>query len=72
VVYAKNIIGGEVWKIDAKDYQKQLDHLDRWCWDNCKDTGYPADVPPWLAVWLLIAADQTLHLVCNFLAIKFL
>lgn len=32
-------------------------------------TGYPADVPPWLAVWLLIIADNTLHILCNGLAI---
>jgi hypothetical protein len=29
------------------------------------DTGYREDLPPWLAVWLLIIADNTLHLVCN-------
>lgn len=28
-------------------------------------TGYPEDVPPWLAVWLYIIADNTLHLICN-------
>jgi hypothetical protein len=28
-------------------------------------TGYPDDTPPWLAVWLLIIADNTLHLLCN-------
>lgn len=28
-------------------------------------TGYPEDTPPWLAVWLLIIADNTLHLLCN-------
>jgi hypothetical protein len=32
-------------------------------------TGYPEDVPVWLAVWLLIIADNTLHLLCNGLAI---
>jgi hypothetical protein len=26
-------------------------------------TGYPEETPPWLAVWLLIAADNTLHLL---------
>lgn len=36
------------------------------------DTGYPADTPPWLAVWLLIIADNTLHLVCNGIALKWL
>ena len=31
-------------------------------------TGYRDDVPPWLSVWLLIIADNTLHLFCNGLA----
>ena len=34
-------------------------------------TGYPADMPPWMAVWLLIIADNTLHIVINGLAIHF-
>jgi hypothetical protein len=32
-------------------------------------TGYQPTVEPWLAVWLLIAADNTLHLVVNRLAL---
>jgi hypothetical protein len=32
-------------------------------------TGYPDDVPPWLSVWLLIIADNTLHLICNGVAL---
>lgn len=32
-------------------------------------TGYPDDVPPWLAVWLLIIADNTLHILINGAAI---
>lgn len=35
-------------------------------------TGYPVDTPPWLAVWLLIIADNTLHLICNGVALKWL
>lgn len=34
-------------------------------------TGYPEDVPPWLSVWLLIIADNTLHILCNGIAISF-
>ncbi len=41
-------------------------------WENCKGTGYPADSPPWLAVWLLIAADNTFHLIINYAAIRWL
>lgn len=32
-------------------------------------TGYRDDVPPWLAVWLLIIADNTIHLICNGIAL---
>jgi hypothetical protein len=28
-------------------------------------TGYPADTPPWLAVWLLILADNICHCLIN-------
>jgi hypothetical protein len=34
-------------------------------------TGYHKDKPPWMAVWLLIIADNTLHLLCNGLALAF-
>lgn len=32
-------------------------------------TGYQDDVPPWLSVWLLIWADNTLHILINGMAI---
>ncbi len=32
-------------------------------------TGYPEATPPWLAVWLLIAADNTIHLLINVAAL---
>jgi hypothetical protein len=32
-------------------------------------TGYPVSAPPWLAVWLTIIADNTLHILCNGFAI---
>jgi hypothetical protein len=36
---------------------------------DLKTTGYPANTPPWLAVWLMIIADNTLHLLINTAAI---
>lgn len=39
-------------------------------WEDCKGTGYPSDVPAWLSVWLLIAADNVMHLVINYSAIR--
>jgi len=41
-------------------------------WEDCKVTGYPSDKPVWLTVWLLIIADNTLHLIINYSAIKWL
>lgn len=41
-------------------------------WADCAATGYHKDVPPWLAVWLLIICDNTLHLICNGIAIHYL
>lgn len=41
-------------------------------WADCSATGYPASAPPWLAVWLLIIADNTLHLCINYAAIRWL
>ena len=41
-------------------------------WTDCSGTGYHKDDPAWLAVWLLIVADNTLHLVINYVAIRFL
>lgn len=37
-------------------------------WEDCVGTGYHKDRPAWLAVWLLIIGDNTLHLLCNGLA----
>jgi len=41
-------------------------------WAECSGTGYHKDRPPWLAVWLLIIADNTLHLLCNGAALRWL
>lgn len=38
-------------------------------WDNCKSTGYHNRRPPWLSVWLLIIADNAIHISINTLAI---
>ena len=47
-------------------------HLRNYPWAECVGTGYHKDQPPWLAVWLLIIADNTLHLICNAAALKWL
>lgn len=39
-------------------------------WSECSATGYSPDRPAWLAVWLLIIADNVMHVVINGLAIQ--
>jgi len=41
-------------------------------WPNCSATGYHKDRPPWLAVWLLIIADNVMHVLINGLALRYL
>lgn len=41
-------------------------------WLPVTATGYQADVPAWLSVWLLIIADNTIHIICNGLALRLL
>jgi len=38
-------------------------------WRKCSKTGYPDDKPAWMAVWLLIITDNTMHLLLNGVAL---
>lgn len=40
-------------------------------WADCKGTGYPSQTQPWLAVWLMIIADNTIHLTINYIALRY-
>jgi hypothetical protein len=41
-------------------------------WTECAATGYPSDRPAWLTVWLLIIADNILHIAINGACLKYL
>lgn len=41
-------------------------------WSECVATGYPQDQPVWLTTWLMVIADNTLHLTINVLAVMWL
>ena len=41
-------------------------------WRECTGTGYHKDRPAWMAVWLMIIADNTAHLACNYVALAYL
>lgn len=41
-------------------------------WTECRATGYSPETPAWLAVWLLIIADNIMHVFINGLALRYL
>jgi len=41
-------------------------------WAECWSTGSPNDRPAWLSVWLMILADNTIHLLINGAALRWL
>jgi hypothetical protein len=41
-------------------------------WADCAATGYPSDRPAWLSVWLLIIADNIMHVLINGFALMYL
>lgn len=41
-------------------------------WAECTATGYPPDRPVWLTTWLLIIADNTIHIAINSAALVWL
>lgn len=43
-----------------------------YAWDDCKATGYHKDRAPWLSTWLMIIADNTIHIIINVLAVMYL
>lgn len=57
VVWAKNLVGPKAY---------------RHPWSECSATGYHESRPAWLAVWLMIIADNTIHLLINAGAVRWL
>lgn len=41
-------------------------------WSECSATGYHQNVPVWLATWLMIIIDNTMHLIINAVALSYL
>lgn len=76
VCYYKNFLAPEceVWQCDARYLSFEDEDLlkEKYRWENCKATGYPSETPQFLAVWLMIITDNTLHLTINYFAINYL
>jgi hypothetical protein len=41
-------------------------------WKDCQATGYNPETPSYMAVWLMIITDNTLHILCNAYALTYL
>lgn len=67
--YALAIIMGTHFLIDRWRLARFVVWLKNGARGPVTATGYSDDVPAWLSVWLLIIADNTIHVICNGLAI---
>ena len=54
VCWAKNFLAPKMW---------------RYSWGACSATGYHENKPSWLAVWLMIIADNAIHIAINGVAL---
>lgn len=76
--YTLAVIGGTHFVLDRWNLARHFIWLknspwpDSPSWQDRTETGFPADTPPWLAGWLLIIVDNTLHIVINGFAIHFI
>lgn len=62
----------QVGKADARTAHYLWPLNDWWApWAECSVTGYHKTRPAWLATWLMIIADNVLHLIVNGLAVQF-
>lgn len=46
--------------------------IEKYKWEHCKVTGYPEELDPFMAVWLMIIADNTMHLAINYCSLRWL
>lgn len=72
VCWFKNFLAPEYTGLT--DCGRATDDVMRWWhpWSECTGTGYHKSREAWLAVWLMIIADNTIHLVMNGLAFAWL
>ena len=62
------IIGGTHAIIDRYRLANWIARIKNW---DFTQTGYPEETPVWLTTWLMIIADNTLHLLINYFVLKF-
>lgn len=64
-ILALLLIGGTHFVVDRWRLARYVVWLKNGAQGPVTATGYPENVQPWLAVWLLIIADNTIHILIN-------
>lgn len=73
IVWAKNYLApfNETWVLFGDP--RIGTNRPKYKWKNCKDNfGYPVETPAFLSMWLMIIADNTMHLAINYFSLRFL
>jgi hypothetical protein len=68
-IYCLLIIGSWHIIIDRYRLANYISKIKNWNFKT--ENGYPENTPIWLSVWLMIITDNTIHLIINFLALKY-
>ena len=70
VCWAKNFLAPKwiSYEVDGKE-TRMVRNLP---FKECEATGYLPGKPPWMSFWLMIIADNTLHICCNAIALRWL
>ncbi len=65
------VIGITHFVIDKYGLAVFLMKIRDWTWAG-DNNGSSAETPPFMAVWLMIITDNTIHLIINFFSLKYL
>lgn len=69
---ARYVVWANNWLAPRSSYQPNVPGPSAQSWANCRATGYPSERPAWLAVWLMVIADNCMHVLINGAALKWL
>jgi hypothetical protein len=72
VIFASHFLIDRFRLIRYVIWTKNLISPQRQPWADCSETGFHKSTPDWLATWLMIVADGTVHLARNFCVLRWL
>lgn len=76
VCWAKNFLAPKHIEVLYPEGHPEAGKTKEWIrnlpWAECSGTGYDPGRPAWMSVWLMIIADNTMHVFCNAAALTWL